>query len=127
MQSPTPFGRCSIVANFREFHFRDCLKTLDNLKPKASRPAKWSKRCSLWARWTTKMYAPGSTERLFRRSLRNCLKSDSSSTPPVNLAGMRNTNSAKQELLSSPWKQPVELRHEHVRDFSDSFSTTLAE
>jgi hypothetical protein len=29
--------------------------------------------------------------------------SDSSSAPTVNLAGMRSTNSAKQELLSSPW------------------------
>ena len=34
---------------------RDCLKTLDNLKPKASGPSKRSKRCSLKVRWTTKI------------------------------------------------------------------------
>ena len=32
---------------------RDSLKTLDNLNSKAPGPVKRSKRCSLWARWTT--------------------------------------------------------------------------
>jgi hypothetical protein len=46
---------------------RNCLKTLDDLKPKAFRPAKWGKRCQFSAHCVLEIYALDSTERLFRQ------------------------------------------------------------